>query len=104
VIELLPHLFVWIVSPAAVLGIALYAFVKQRYFLGALASLGALMTCALIAGAMFDGHLLFYNLIYSLLLAVPLLLGIVAIGSGARLLLTATLRCFGKDVGPNDVQ
>ncbi len=85
--ELLSHLFVWIVSPIAVLGTALYALVKGEFFLGALASVTVVFICGAIALKLFDGYLLAYQLIYGALLIVPVLLGIVAIFSGARQLL-----------------
>ena len=103
-IEELKHLFVLVASPAIVLGIAAYAVVRQKFLLGALASLGAVVACGLVAMKMFDGHLLFFNLIYSLLLVVPALLGIVAIVSGARQLLVCTFRQFRKESSSHDVQ
>ena len=102
-IEELKHLFVLIASPAIVLGVAAYAVIRRKFLLGALASLGAFVACGLVAMKMFDDHLLFYNLIYSLLLAVPALLGITAIISGARQLLVFTSRQFRKESTSDDV-
>jgi hypothetical protein len=78
VIEPFFHLFVWLVSPAAVGLTAVYALKKQEFFLGAFASASMLLLCAGIAMWMFDGHLLFYQLIYTALLAVPALMFLVA--------------------------
>ena len=102
--EQLNHLFVLIASPAIVLGIAAYAVMRQKFLLGALASLGAVVACGLVAMKMFDGHLLIYNLIYSFLLVVPALLGIAAVVSGARQLFVFTSRQFRKEPTSDDVQ
>lgn len=103
-IEFFKHAFVWFVTPAIVGGIASYGLVRRELLLGALASLGAVLVCALIAMKMFDGHLLAYNWLYGFLLVVPALLGVVALGSGARQLFNMSAQRFRKDLGSNDVQ
>ena len=78
-IEIISHLFVWIVSPAAVFGTAIYALIRKELFLGTFASAAVLFACAAIATRMFDGHLLSYRLIYTTLLSAPGLL-LLALG------------------------
>ena len=82
-IELLCHLFVWIISPAAVGGTAIYAMMRREWFLGAFSSAGVLLACAAVAMWMFEGHLLFYQLIYTALISVPALLFVVAVVQAA---------------------
>ncbi|WP_294174184.1 hypothetical protein [uncultured Sphingomonas sp.] len=85
-IEPLYHLFVWIVSPAAVGLTAYYALQKREFFLGAFASASMLLLCAGIAMWMFDGYLMFYQLIYTALIAVPAsMLLVTAFQAAARL-------------------
>jgi hypothetical protein len=86
VIELFYHLFVWIISPAAVGGTAIYGMMRREWFLGAFASAGVLLACAAIAMWMFEGHLLFYQLIYTVLISVPASIFVVAaVQAGIRL-------------------
>jgi len=78
--EIFFHVFVWIVSPAAVGFTAAYALKRREFFLGAFASASVLLLCAGTAMWMFDGHLLIYQLIYTALLAVPALMALIAAG------------------------
>ena len=103
-IEVLYHLFVWIVSPAAVIVTAVLAMKHDRLLLGAFASAIVLLACAAIAVWMFDGHLLIYQLIYAALAAVPILLFLVATVSVLVQFGKSLIHNSGPRVRPDHVQ
>jgi hypothetical protein len=94
----LPHLFVLLVSPAAVAATAFYALWRREFFLGTLASAAMLLATAAVATYLFDGYLLAYQLVFTALAGVPAIMGVIA-ASGWLMRLPRRLAASMKRVG-----